>query len=357
MIKALYNKHQYFFNIFAVLALLVITRLLDGFAWYPPHPDKTKTLLLEHLFQFISFFPFIFLIIYTYGWALKRRKKTVIYSLIIFYAVFAPLFVLCFSTWLEITLLRAKTLPVTLKLIEQFTPGAGMVILFLSATYFLTYLKIQSASQREAAHNAESLIKDVQIKMFRYQINPHFLFNVLNSIYTLIDENTEKAKKLVLDMSDYYRYTLTKQKECVSIESEIESIVKYLEIQKTRFEEKFQYEISVDEAVRPLLIPSFIIHLLIENAIKYGTKTTKQKLLVNLSVKLVKKDLFIRVSNTGKLLELPTNNEKNTEGTSNGIDNLKNRLALYFGDNYSFSLEEVDEWVFATIEINNIITQ
>jgi two-component system sensor histidine kinase YesM len=158
-------------------------------------------------------------------------------------------------------------------------------------------------------------------------------------------------------MSDYYRYTLTKQKECVSIESEIESIIKYLEIQKTRFEEKFQYEISVDEAVRPLLIPSFIIHLLIENAIKYGTKTTKQKLLVNLSVKLVKKDLFIRVSNTGKLLELPTNNEKNTEGTSNGIDNLKNRLALYFGDNYSFSLEEVDEWVFATIEINNIITQ
>src|SRR5512133_1456667 len=98
--------------------------------------------------------------------------------------------------------------------------------------------------------------------MLRYQINPHFLFNVLSSIYTLIDENTEKAKKLVIDMSEYYRYTLTKQQQTISIEKEVESIMKYLEIQKTRFEEDFQYEISVDETVKSLLIPSFLIHLL-----------------------------------------------------------------------------------------------
>jgi LytS/YehU family sensor histidine kinase len=193
--------------------------------------------------------------------------------------------------------------------------------------------------------------------MLRYQINPHFLFNVLNSIYTLIDENTERAKKLVIDMSEYYRYTLNKQQLTVSIEKEVESILKYLEIQKTRFEEEFQYEISIDEKVKSILIPSFLIHLLIENAVKYGTKTTKQKLIILLSVKLVNKVLLIRVSNTGKLITKTPDNQKNSDGTSNGIENLKHRLELYYDNNYAFSLEEEDGWVVASVEISNINTQ
>ena len=216
---------------------------------------------------------------------------------------------------------------------------------------------LQAARQRETANRAETLAKDVQLKMLRYQINPHFLFNVLNSIYTLIDENTEKAKKLVIDMSEYYRYTLNKQQHTVSIEKEVESIMKYLEIQKTRFEEDFQYEISVDEAVKTMLIPSFLIHLLVENAIKYGTKTEKQKLIIRLSVALVNKVLLIRVSNTGKLVNAGAVGEKNTNGTGNGIENLKNRLSLYYNDNYSFSLKEEDGFVIAAIEIHNINTR
>jgi LytS/YehU family sensor histidine kinase len=132
---------------------------------------------------------------------------------------------------------RKDVLPVTFDLIAKYSPGASLIIMFLSSAFYLTHLVLQSGKQKETAHKAETLAKDVQLKMLRYQINPHFLFNVLNSIYTLIDENTEKAKKLVIDMSEYYRYTLSKQQQTVSIEKEIESILKYLEIQKTRFEE------------------------------------------------------------------------------------------------------------------------
>ena len=356
MLKAFYIKKQYFFNMLAILIFLVLTRMLDGFAWYPPFPDKTKMLLLEHLSQFVSFFPLIFLLIYSYTWAIKRKMKLLLYFLIIAYAVLSPAFVLYFSSWLEISFVRMTVRPVTFKLIEQFTPGGSLVILFLSATYFLTHLKLQAERQREAAHKTETLAKDVQLKMLRYQINPHFLFNVLNSIYTLIDENTEKAKKLVLDMSDYYRYTLSKQEQTISIEKEVESIKKYLEIQKTRFEEKFHYEISVEEAVKSISIPSFLIHLLIENAVKYGTKTSEQKLIVILSVTRVNEKLLIRVSNTGKLLEPVKTHEKNFDGTSNGIENLKSRLTLYYDDNFSFSLKEDGEMVIATIEIGNIST-
>jgi LytS/YehU family sensor histidine kinase len=245
-------------------------------------------------------------------------------------------------------------LPINFNLLAKYSPGASLVILFLSSAFYLTRLIQQSGKQKETAHKAETLAKDVQLKMLRYQINPHFLFNVLNSIYTLIDENTGKAKKLVIDMSEYYRYTLSKQQQTVSIEREIESILKYLEIQKTRFEEEFQYDISVDEVAKQILIPTFLIHLLVENSVKYGTKTEKQKLIINLTVRLLENTLRIRVSNTGKLLNATPNGEKNIDGTGNGIENLKYRLSLYYNTNYSFSLKEENGFVIAAIEINNI---
>jgi sensor histidine kinase YesM len=357
MLKALYRRHQYFFNLLLVLAIVQIIRILDWMAWTPPTPERTKNILIEHLFEFISLLPIILLLIFSYRWAIKRSKMFLLYAFIVFYTIAGPAMYLCLSTWLEIIFWRKDVLPISFNLILKYSPGGSLIILFLSAVFYLTHLILQSARQKEQAHKAESLAKDVQLKMLRYQINPHFLFNVLNSIYTLIDENTEKAKKLVIDMSEYYRYTLNKQQLTVSIEKEVESILKYLEIQKTRFEEEFQYEISVDELVKPILIPSFLIHLLIENAVKYGTKTTKQKLIIHLSVKLVNKVLLIMVSNTGKLIIKTPDNQKNSDGTSNGIENLKHRLELYYNDNYSFSLKEEEGWVVASVEISNINTQ
>ena len=356
MLKTLYYKYKYFFNMLAVLVLVMIVRILDWLAWIPSSPGKIQMILFEHLFQFISFLLIIIMLIYSYRWAMKSKKKYLLYTVVVLYALFGPIFFLYLVTWLELFFRMKGVLPIDFNMLAKYSPRASLVIMFLSSAFYLTHLVQQSAKQRETAHKAETLAKDVQLKMLRYQINPHFLFNVLNSIYTLIDENTEKAKKLVIDMSEYYRYTLNKQQQTISIEKEVESIMKYLEIQKTRFEEEFQYEISVDEAVKSLLIPSFIIHLLIENAVKYGTKTMKQKLIIRLSVKLVNKMLLIRVANTGKLLNASPDGEKNIDGTSNGIENLKNRLGLYYNDNYSFSLKEEDGWVIAAIEINNINT-
>lgn len=354
MLKAIYKRYQYFFNMLAVLLFIVVTRMIDSFAWMPPDPKKTELIIANSIFEFLSFLPFIFLFIYTYRWAVKRNYSVLLYLLILVFTIFGPVLFLFISTWIETALWNRKVLPFTLDLVKKYAPGVSLVLLFLSATFYLTHLLLKIASQRETAHKAENLAKDVQLKMLRYQINPHFLFNVLNSIYTLIDENTGKAKKLVLDMSEYYRYTLNKQQLTVPVEKEVESISKYLEIQKTRFEEEFQYEISISEEVKSIQIPSFLIHLLIENAVKYGTKTSKQKLLIRLSVKLVDEMLSILVSNTGKLLISAPDNVVNTDGTSNGIENLKHRLGLYYDNNYSFSLKEDNGWVVAAIEINTL---
>ena len=340
----------------AVLLFLLTVRMLDSMAWMPAKPGKTEVIIANFLFEFIILLPLVCLMIFSKRLVLKTKLTFLLVSLIIVFAVFGPSLLLFGSRCLEQTFWRSELHNVTLVEIEKYTPGASLIFLFLSATYYITHLIHQSVSQKETANRAEALAKDVQLKMLRYQINPHFLFNVLNSIYTLIDENTEKAKKLVIDMSEYYRYTLNKQQHTVSVEIEVESIMKYLEIQKTRFEEEFQYEISVDESAKSILIPSFLIHLLIENAVKYGTITEKQKLIVRLSVELINKMLLIRVFNTGKLLNSTPDGEKNINGTSNGIENLKHRLALYYDDNYSFSLKEKEGWVVAAIEINNINT-
>jgi two-component system LytT family sensor kinase len=353
MLKKFYHRHQYFFNMLAVLLFLEITRILDSLLWLPPSPQKTQLVLLNYLFEFISFIPFIFILILSFRWILIRKQTFLLWFVIVASALTVPALVLFISSELAIILGFKIQNPLSLDLIEKYTPGVSLVVFFLSATYFLTHLVLQAGRQRETAHKAETLAKDVQLKMLRYQINPHFLFNVLNSIYTLIDENREKAKKLVIDMSEYYRYTLNKQQFTVTIEKEVESILGYLEIQKIRFEEEFEYEISVDEAVKSVLVPSFIIHLLIENAVKYGTKTMKQKLIVLLSAGLVNKRLLIRVANTGKLVAVTPSAQNNSNGTGNGIENLKYRLALYYNDQFTFSLKEEDGWVVAAIETDN----
>jgi sensor histidine kinase YesM len=353
-LKTLYYKYQYFFNMLAVLVFLIITRMLDSFAWIESTPEKTKIILLNYLFEFVSIIPFIFILIIGFRWTIKRKQTFLLWIIIVAFALIIPTLALFLSKWLAVAFGLKVQNPVSFILIEKYTPGVSLVVLFLSATYFLTHLILQASRQKETVHKAEALSREVQLKMLRYQINPHFLFNVLNSIHALIDENTLKAKKLVVEMSEYYRYTLTRQQVSVSIEKEVEAIKKYLEIQKTRFEEEFQYEISVDQAANPVVIPSFIIHLLVENAVKYGKKSNDQKLLISLLVKLTGGILLISVSNTGKLLNPTPSFENNSDGTGNGIENIKERLALFYDDGYSFSLKEENGKVFAEINIKNI---
>ena len=355
MIRSLYTKHQYLINLLSVLVLVQVIRFLDWLAWNPEDLLKAGDAILNFSIEYITFIPIILLMIISYQWAVSRKKTVLLWFLVAAFAVFGMALVLIISSWIEMLFIKEKVVPLSFSLVVRYSTVGFLIFLVINVTYYLTYLQIQSVLQKDKAHKAESLAKDVQLKMLRYQINPHFLFNVLNSVYTLIGENSDRARKLVLDMSDYYRYTLNKQDNTISIEKEVESVKKYLEIQKARFEENFEYDISLPESVKPIQIPSFLIHLLIENAVKYGTITEKKRLIIQLSISIADKDLCIKVSNTGKLFTPASPGTINSPGTSNGIENLKSRLSLYYDGNYSFSLYEEAGRVNATVEIKNLI--
>jgi sensor histidine kinase YesM len=356
MFKVFYRNHQYFFNLLIVSFVFTIIRTLDYIAWIQPYPGKMRNILLEQLFTFISFLPLLLLLLYTYLWTIKKNRKILLAFLIIVFAILSPALIKYITRALVLIFWTKDVPEITFDGIKKITPSGMAVILTFAATLYLTRIRINYVKQQEATFKAETLAKDVQLKMLRYQINPHFLFNVLNSVHALIDENKDKAKKLIVEMSEFYRYTLNNKEQTITLKKEVEAVQKYLEIQKTRFEEKFDFKIEIDEAANEAVIPSFVVHLLIENAVKYGIKSNEHSLSIRLLAKMISHALVITVSNTGNLMPKTDTNFTNIDGTGNGLENIMNRLELFYNENATFSLTEENGWVNATIEIKNFLT-
>ncbi len=226
----------------------------------------------------------------------------------------------------------------------------GFFIVTLTGIFLLTWFRENYYNEYAQTQQIKSREKEALLKMLRYQINPHFLFNTLNTIHALIDENSENARKLVKNIHSYYQITLNQTDQMVSLKDEIEAVSYYMQILKIRFEEKFEYTIDYDNDTGDLEIPSFIIYLLVENAVKFGIKTSKEKLTIALKVSVNDSKLLIEVNNSGKLVPADELNFEN-KGTGTGIENIKSRLKLFYEDLAMFNITESNGCVKAKIEI------
>lgn len=176
------------------------------------------------------------------------------------------------------------------------------VILLLSILYLLITYLIELRSQKERTLTAIALANEAQLQMLRYQLNPHFLFNALNSIRTLVHSDILKADQMITDLSEFLRYSLSNEGDNeVSLKEEIEVIKVYLQIQKTRFEEKLEVDIDIESDALKIKIPCFLIHPLVENAVKYGLETSSPPLKIQILGKIIKNTLIIKVKNSGSL--------------------------------------------------------
>lgn len=221
-------------------------------------------------------------------------------------------------------------------------------VIALTIVFYLINHKINLDKQKEMTLMATNLANEAQLQMLRYQINPHFLFNALNTLRSLVEEDKVIARKMITELANFFRYSLSHDGTADTLENEINAIRNYLEIQKIRFEEKLIVEYDIDEKVNDMKIPFFIILPLVENAVKFGLETSKIPLTIKISAK-INDNLEISVSNSGRIVV----NTNRAESTKTGIENTRKRLELYYPDNYSFSLFEDDGRVVSQIIIRN----
>ena len=198
--------------------------------------------------------------------------------------------------------------------------------------------------EKNRAREALLLAQKAQLQMLRYQLNPHFLFNSLNSVQALVHENPDKADDMVSELSEFLRYTLKYSDRInVSVHEEIDIVSKYLSIEKVRFEERLDYFIDVDPQFLKMEIPCLILQPLVENAIKHGLMNNPNGIRLGIVITFENSELVLEVSNSGTLKE----GWKRGVGLENVVDRLKNS----FPEKSNFELYGKEGVVFARISI------
>jgi hypothetical protein len=226
------------------------------------------------------------------------------------------------------------------------------VLLAWSASYFGIKAWQDAQEQRERALEATALAREAQLEMLRYQLNPHFLFNALNSIRASIDEDRARARRMVTELSEFLRYSLLDAEASeVPLREEIEAVRSYLAIERIRFEDKLDVIFDVDPDAESFPLPSFLIHPLVENAVKHGMRSGPMPLEIRLAARVEGDTLRIEVANTGRLPRPGAASADTTAGAGIGLSNIRRRLEQGFEGRGRFDLFEQDGWIRAVIEI------
>jgi two-component system, LytTR family, sensor kinase len=193
----------------------------------------------------------------------------------------------------------------------------------------------------------EKQLKDVELTNLRQQLNPHFLFNALNSIHALVSLKEDKAEAAVLNLSDLMRYHLNYEKrDFITVEEEMDTVRKYLELEKIRFEKRLTYDITVDVAVLNQEIPLIMVQTLVENAIKHAVRHNKNG--ANISVLARQEGTFLKIEVINAGQYAPSVFVSKNSGI--GLENTRKRLEMLYGDKASFSIGNRNEYeVMATL--------
>ncbi len=221
-----------------------------------------------------------------------------------------------------------------------------------SALYFGINFYLIVEEQSDQLLILESQASTAQLAMLRYQLNPHFLFNTLNSISTLVLlKETERANAMLSRLADFLRFTLIYEPTAhVTVAQEIQTLKLYLEIEKMRFEKRLRPVFEIDPRAERARLPSLLLQPLVENAIKYAVTPSEEGAEIAVSARLVGERVRISVSDTGPgLIE---NKLGPSLSTGVGLANIRDRLAQAYGTDHRFDTRSTPGGGFAVeIEI------
>ncbi len=210
-----------------------------------------------------------------------------------------------------------------------------LFLLIWNLIYFTYNYVEKSRNEKMDKIRLETLVKELELKTIKSHINPHFIFNALNSIRALVDENPERARTAITELSNILRSSMQSEKlETTPLEKELDIVKDYLALEHIRFEDRLKVEYDIDEDTLDQPIPPMMLQTLVENAIKHGISKQVDGGLVKIisDFKLDHHELVVQ--NTGHI-----NGDKNNDGF--GIASTHNRLKLLFGEKAHFEIKDI----------------
>ena len=248
--------------------------------------------------------------------------------------------------------------------LENFS-GGKMIVFLLSfvtsfAIYFISwsalyfaYQYLQKAREMEIEKwKISASVIDAELSTLKAQINPHFMFNSLNNIRSLVAEDTERARDAITHLSDLLRFSIQfDQYEKASLDKELNIVEDYLKLEAIQLEERLRYTFDIDKSSREMLIPPMIVQTLVENAIKHSINNLPNGGEIVVKAAVNNGYLLINITNTGQMkrIEKPISSEQRR---GIGIQNAKERLRLLYGENASLTVQNLNEKVVcATVKI------
>lgn len=278
---------------------------------------------------------------------LLKQRPIVTWTVSILVVLVAAAMSASIDAWVFATQNRSETAGLQLFLgafYLTFTLLGAWSALYYAINFFLTI-----EQQADQLQRLESQASSAQLAMLRYQLNPHFLFNTLNSISTLVLlKQTERANAMLSRLSSFLRYTLVNEPTAqVTLEQEVETLKLYLEIEKMRFEDRLRTSFTIDPAVAKARLPSLLLQPLVENAIKYAVTPKEDGADITVTAQPAGENVRIVVSDTG-----PGLNEvavRPHDSTGVGLANIRDRLLQAFGERHSFETRSMPGGGFSVV--------
>ncbi len=230
----------------------------------------------------------------------------------------------------------------------RFVYGIMMYALIVVIYYLIIYYRDYHEKVMQEAELKQAF-KESELNLLKSQINPHFLFNSLNSINALIIADTEKAGEMIVELSEFLRHTVrVNENEYVTLREELENIDRYLSIEKIRFGDRLVIEKDVNEACLDRTIPNMILQPLYENAVKHGVNESTEEVTISTVCKSEASHTRISISNN----YTPGNISRKGKGI--GLDNVKKRLTLHFKQYDLMHIERSGNIFTVTLNIPNL---
>jgi two-component system, LytTR family, sensor kinase len=325
------NKNRAFWNLHSAgwggaTALYAVTVIANG---------QPLSFLVPVLISAVTGYSITLILSVVYRYVIEKQP-IVTWGTTLLAVVVATLLYAYIDTWVVQTIREGADQTPFAQLLLGALFKDGLLVGAWSALYYAINYFVRAEEQADQMLRLEAQATSAQLTMLRYQLNPHFLFNTLNSISTLVLlKQTEQANAMLSRLSSFLRFTLINEAEAkVPLTQEVETLKLYLDIEKMRFEERLRTNFDIDPAAANALVPSLLLQPLVENAIKYAVTPKEEGADISISAQLVGQKLRIIVSDTGPGLQ--PGQQDHSLSTGVGMANTRERLSQAYGEQQRF---------------------